>query len=70
MKDKEKIYLQACLYAITKLIGKGSFRYSWKDDDGKWNSISWNEVMDWILEKRGVESKSEEDEKNIVQDMV
>jgi len=58
MNDKEKIYLQACLYAITKLIGKGSCRYSWENDDGKWNSISLDEVMDWILEKRGVENET------------
>lgn len=58
MNDKEKIYLQACLYAITKLIGKGSCRYSWKDNNDKWNSISWDEVMDWILEKRGAKSET------------
>lgn len=56
MNDKDKIYFNACLYAIDKLVKKGSCRYSWKDNNGKWNSISWNEVLHWILEKLNAES--------------
>lgn len=57
MNDKDKIYFNACLYAIDKLVKKGSCRYSWKDNNGKWNSISWNEVLHWILEKLNAESE-------------
>jgi len=57
MNDKDKIYFNACLYAIDKLVKKGSCRYSWKDNNGKWNSISWNEVLHWILEKLNTESE-------------
>lgn len=55
MNDKDKIYLQACLYAINKLAEKGSCRYSWKDSDGNWNAIAWSEVCDWISEKLNAE---------------
>jgi hypothetical protein len=39
---------------------KGSCRYSWKNNDGKWNSIAWNEIMNWLLEKLNAESEGRE----------
>ena len=58
MKDKDNICFHACLYAIAKLMEKGSCRYSWKNDDGEWNSIAWNEIMNWILEKFNAKSEA------------
>lgn len=60
MKDKDNACFHACLYAITKLTEKGSCRYSWKDSDGNWNSISWSEVCDWISEKLNAKSEVSE----------
>ena len=55
MKDKDKIYFNACLYAIDKLVEKGSRSYCFKTDDG-WHSVTWGDTMSWILEKLNAES--------------
>lgn len=60
MKDKDNICFHACLYAINKLMKKGSYRYTWKNKDGKWNGIDWNEICAWILEKLNAESEGSE----------
>lgn len=55
MNDKDKLYLNACLYAIDKLVEKGSRSYCFKTDDG-WHSVTWGYTIGWILEKLNAES--------------
>lgn len=43
-KDK---YLLGCLYAISKLLDEGSSSFATKVD-GKWETIPWTEICDWI----------------------
>lgn len=56
MTDKDKIYFNACLYAIDKLVEKGSRSYCFKTDDG-WHSATWGYTIGWILEKLNAESE-------------
>ena len=52
---KEEKYLLACRFAIDKLIERDSVYCDIKDDSGKWESIPWFEIINWIDEKYGIE---------------
>lgn len=43
-KDK---YLLGCLHAISKLLDEGSVNFV-IEVDGKWETIPWTEICDWI----------------------
>lgn len=49
MTRKDK-YLLGCLFAIHQLQEKGSIEYATKVD-GKWETIPWKEICDWIEKK-------------------
>lgn len=55
---REDMYLMGCLFAINRLIEKGSSDYGVKVD-GKWETIPWAEIREWIEKQYGIE-KSEE----------
>lgn len=40
-------YLLGCLYAISKLLDEGSVKFA-TQVDGKWESIPWKEICEWI----------------------
>ena len=46
MKREDK-YLLGCLFAINRLVEKGSVEFAVKED-GKWERIPWSEIIEWI----------------------
>ena len=55
---REEKYLLGCLHAINRLIEKGSSAYSVKVD-GKWETIPWAEIKEWIGKQYGIEQEGE-----------
>lgn len=53
MKIEDK-YLLGCLFAVNRLQEKGSSSYAVKVD-GKWESIPWKEICDWIERQYAIE---------------
>ena len=51
---REDKYLLGCMFAINKLIEKGSYSYGVKVD-GKWETIPWLEIREWIEKQYGIE---------------
>ena len=51
---REDKYLLGCLFAINRLVEKGSTIYALKVD-GKWEQIPWSEIVDWINEQYAIE---------------
>lgn len=44
-----RIEINACRFAVNKLINKGSQGYMcWNEDDTDFSEISWNEVLKWL----------------------
>ena len=62
--NKECKYLYACLSAIDGMISKGYRSFGIKVD-GKWETIPWSEIRDWVAEQAKIELDSikGEDEK-------
>lgn len=56
---REEKYLLGCLYAINRLIEKGSSDYGIKVD-GRWETIPWAEIKEWIEKQYEIESGVEE----------
>jgi hypothetical protein len=54
--DREDKYLLGCLFAIHKLQEKGSKEYTVKVD-GKWETIPWKEICEWIEKQYAIESE-------------
>ena len=54
--NKDELCASACIFAISKLINKGSVAFGTStefiDDDGciekKYITIEWNDVIDWL----------------------
>lgn len=61
--NKECKYLYACLSAIDGMTSKGYHSFGIKID-GKWETIPWLEIHDWIVEqiKTELDSIKGEDE--------
>ena len=61
--NKECKYLYACLSAIDGMTSKGYHSFGIKVD-GKWETIPWSEIHDWIAEqiKAELDSIKGEDE--------
>lgn len=53
---REDKYLLGCLFAINRLQEKGSTEFATKVD-GKWESIPWDEVREWIEKQFAIESE-------------
>ena len=56
---RENKYLLGCLYAINRLVEKGSIEYAVKVD-GEWETIPWKEIYNWIEKKYKAESENRE----------
>lgn len=54
--DREEKYLLGCLFAIHRLQEKGSVEFAVKVD-GKWETISWKEICEWIEKQYAIESE-------------
>ena len=52
--SREDLYLLGCLFAIHQLQEKGSSYYGCKVD-GKWESVSWDEICEWIEKQYAIE---------------
>ena len=52
--NREDVYLLGCLFAIHRLQEKGSKEFTVKVD-GKWETVPWDEVCEWIEEQYGIE---------------
>lgn len=51
---REDKYLIACLFAVNRLVEKGSTVCA-TQVDGKWEEIPWSEVIEWINKQYGIE---------------
>lgn len=56
---KEDMYVLGCLFAINSLIENGSYAYGVKVD-GRWKTIPWAEIKEWIEKQYGIEQEVEE----------
>ena len=56
---REDKYLLGCLFAINRLQEKGSVEFATKVD-GKWETIPWKEIYEWIEKQYAIESEAEE----------
>lgn len=52
---KEEKCLLGCLFAVNRLIEKGSSTYAVKVN-GKWETIPWTEIEEWIEKQYAIES--------------
>lgn len=57
---REDKYLLGCLFAIKRLREKGSSEYAVKSD-GKWETIPWSEICEWIEKQYGIEEWCDND---------
>lgn len=55
--NKECKYLYGCLTAIDEMMNKGYRSFGIKVD-GKWETIPWSEIRDWVEEQIKVELDS------------
>lgn len=56
---REDMYMLGCLFAINRMIEKGSSYYEIRVDD-KYEKVPWNEVKEWIEKQYGIEKELEE----------
>lgn len=56
---REDKYLLGCLFAINRLQEKGSIEFATKVD-GKWETIPWKEICEWIEKQYAIESEGKE----------
>lgn len=53
------MYMLGCLFAINRMIERGSSYYEiWVDDKGE--KVPWNEVKEWIKKQYEIEQEIEE----------
>lgn len=52
---REDLYLLGCLFAVNRLIENGSFACFIKMN-GKWETITWKEIREWIEKQYAIES--------------
>lgn len=60
MTRAEKCLL-GCLFAVNRLIEKGSSTYAVKVN-GKWETIPWTEITEWIEKQYAIESGAKMEE--------
>lgn len=53
--SREDLYLLGCLFAVNRLIEKGSSSYAVKVN-GKWETVPWEEIKEWIEKQFAIES--------------
>lgn len=51
---REDMYMLGCLFAINRLIEKGSSSYAVKVN-GKWETVPWEEIKEWIEKQYAIE---------------
>lgn len=57
---REDKYLLGCLFAINRLREKGSSDFAVKVD-GKWETIPWSEICEWVEKQYGIEVGNDND---------
>lgn len=58
---REDMYMLGCLFAVNRLIENGSSNCSVKVS-GKWETIPWAEIKEWIEKQYGIEPTGAESE--------
>ena len=58
---REDMCLLGCLFAIHQMQEKGSFSFAHKVN-GKWETIPWSEVCEWIEKQYGIEAERSDKE--------
>lgn len=56
---REYMYMMGCLFAVNRMIERGSSYYEIRVDD-KCEISTWNEVKEWIKKQYGIEKELEE----------
>ena len=51
---REDLYLLGCLFAVNRLIENGSSNFCIKVS-GKWETVPWDEVKEWIKKQYAIE---------------
>lgn len=51
---REDMYMLGCLFAVNRLIEKGSSDYAIKVNN-KWEKVRWNEIKEWIEKQYAIE---------------
>ena len=54
--NREEKYLLGCLYAIHRLQEQSSTQYTIRVD-GKWETIPWDEICEWIEKQYAIEQE-------------
>lgn len=57
--SREDLYLLGCLFAVNRIIEKGSSDYSVKVN-GKWKTVPWEEIKEWIEKQYAIEQEDGE----------
>lgn len=57
--SREDLYLLGCLFAVNRLIEKGSSAYDIKVN-GKWETVPWEEIREWIEKQYAIEKEDVE----------
>jgi len=52
---REEKCLLGCLFAVNRIIEKGGSTYAVKVN-GKWETIEWTEITEWIEKQYAIES--------------
>lgn len=56
---REDLYISGCLFAVNRLIEDRSSRFAIKVN-GKWETVPWDEIREWIEKQYGIEQEVEE----------
>lgn len=56
---REDMYISGCLFAVNRLIEGGSSSFAIKVN-GKWETVPWDEIREWIEKQYGIEQEVEE----------
>lgn len=45
---EQQIAYEACVYAVARMIDKGSSCFMYQDENNKWHSVDWKDVLDFL----------------------
>ena len=55
---REDMYISGCFFAVSRLIEGGSSSFAIKAN-GKWETVPWNEIREWIKKQYEIEEMEE-----------
>lgn len=52
--NREDMYMLGCLFAVNRIIESGSSAYG-INVNGKWETVPWEEIKEWIEKQYAIE---------------